>query len=219
METLHMIWDWWRGIGTPAAAIQQLFFIVLTSTATAVALINLSTWKRQLKAGARNAAVKEVLDAAALVCDHILIERLSPKPMVVFKSLEGFGDKWLERASKMISGELEYWAKQKAELDSRLTALRVSIERNSHLVGRMTQSAGPLQEQVSKYLKAIDERTAFIQACRKASTEREYQKMVSLAHLSKRHPLLWRRNLESLEFEETVRRSIDDLRADLLKGS
>jgi hypothetical protein len=214
------LWIWWQGTGTPAAAIQQLSFIVFTGIATVVGLRSLSTWKRQRRGEMFSSAVTDVLNSAALVSEHILIERLSPLPMVVFKDLKGFNRDWQTKAIAAIDKERAEWAARKKELDERVTNLKLAMQKNDHLLAdELKLRVNELLIQVQQYAKAIDARVKLIGHCAHTNTEAGYQPMIGLAALSRQHPLLWRkeRNLESVQFEGNMRRAIDALRQSVAK--
>lgn len=215
-------WVWWQAGETTASAIQKLSVVVLSTVGTAAAVLGLSTYRRQLRAASHATAVKEVLDSAVLVCECILIERLSPTPMVYFTDMKGYGVDWQNDAIARIKREIVYWNGHKKELQDRVSAFNVAIEKNHHTLDRGNElkvKAAELCELVKRYVSGIEERVDQIAWVAQKSSPEIYEKMMYLTSLSKNHPLLWRkeRNLTSLQFEGEMRKSMDTLRV-LLTG-
>ena len=217
-QFLKEAWKWWCTGGSNAAAVQQLFFILLTTIATVIAIVNLSAWKRQQRASLRATAINEVFGNAALVCDHMLIERISYEPMACFPDLTQWSDRWLQIAKEAIENEKRYWKDHVSALDQRIKSLGHSIQKNQLVLHRdLKIPMADLRVQVDLYKQAIIIRTRLIEDVGSSADKSRYQHLVGLRQLAANHPLLWRKSLRksSVDFEQNVSRARDALRAEL----
>jgi hypothetical protein len=211
---LQDIWEWWVANGLP---IEHLVSVISMTLLTIFGAIGLSAWKRRQRSETRTKAAKEIVDAAEMIHNLIVIERVSHEPMVHFTVPKAIVQSWREKAIESLKSEVKEWEKHKIELKRRKNDLTIAVQRNSPILDRAREiqyGETVLLELLDQYDKAIDTRLSLVNRCIDPHQPDMYQDMPTLDQLPDSHPELWRSNRseKSTAFESRVRKTMDEYR-------
>ena len=209
------MWHWWitsaNGLSN-GQSVQQLFSCFQAVLTPLIAILALSTWRRQLSGEARYSSATRLLNLANRVRDHILAERLNPAPLTWFPGIPEQTPENIQIVENKLASEREYLYKLSGyaatlteEMNETVPSidgiLPIDVKATAHDPGNC----------LTRWSNAIQIRLRLIENC---SAIRRYEDLEGIATLN---PILVRDDLrpESIEFEEEIRRAAIQVAEDL----